>query len=53
MKSIKKTYLIVKLEIDADADIGVIITDMEVKIKHKDIYDSQVVGSSDEIIFDD
>ena len=52
MKSIKKTYLIIKLEIDGDADISDIITEMEFRLKHKDIYDSQVVGSSDDIIFD-
>ena len=53
----KKTYLIIKLEIKADADIDNIITEIRtdntrILVAHPDIIGAEIVGSSDGLIFD-
>ena len=48
----RKTYLIIKLEINEEAEISDIIMEMDYSIKHKDVKDTEVVGSSDDITFD-
>ena len=54
----KKTYLIIRLYMKEDADIDEIIIGtghelcMELKSANADVIDAEIVGSSDEIIFD-
>ena len=54
----KKTYLIIRLYMKEDADIDEIIIGtghelcMELKNANVDVIDAQIVGSSDQIIFD-
>ena len=54
----KKTYLIIRLDMKEDADIDEIIIGSghelckELKDANVDVIDAEIVGSSDEIIFD-
>ena len=54
----KKTYLIIRLYMKEDADIDEIIIGtghelcVELKSANADVIDAEIVGSSDEIIFD-
>jgi len=54
----KKTYLIIRLYMKEDADIDEIIIGSghelckELKDANVDVIDAEIVGSSDEIIFD-
>ena len=54
----KKTYLIIRLYMKEDADIDEIIIGtgqelcVELKSANRDVIDAEIVGSSDEIIFD-
>ena len=54
----KKTYLIIRLYMKEDADIDEIIIGtgqelcVELKSANRDVIDAEIVGSSDQIIFD-
>ena len=47
----KKTYLIIRLDLNDEADIDDVIINTEI-IYPDDVIDAEIVGSSDEIIFD-
>jgi len=47
----KKTYLIIRLDLNDGADIDDVIINTEI-IYPDDVIDAEIVGSSDEIIFD-
>ena len=47
----KKTYLIIRLDLNDGADIDDVIINTEI-IYPDDVIDAEIVGSSDQIIFD-
>ena len=42
------TYVIIRIDIKDDADVDDIVNEMDYTLTHKDIIDTEVVGSSDE-----
>ena len=44
----RHTYVIIRIDIKDDADVDDIVNEMDYTLTHKDIIDTEVVGSSDE-----
>ena len=44
----RHTYVIIRIDIKDDADVDDIVNEMDYTLTHKDIIDTEVVGSSDD-----